>query len=60
VLVGRVTDRRFTGAQAFFRVETEQGTLFEVVAEPRAASVGLSVGVAPADRGVHLFRSATP
>jgi ABC-type Fe3+/spermidine/putrescine transport system ATPase subunit len=58
VLVGRVTDRRFTGAQAFFRIETEQGTALELVAEPRATSVGLSVGVGPADQGVHLFRSS--
>jgi ABC-type Fe3+/spermidine/putrescine transport system ATPase subunit len=55
VLTGTVSDRRFTGAQAFFRLRTDRGTQLEVAAEPRAAEIGARVGVVPTDRGVHLF-----
>ena len=60
VLTGNVTDRRFTGAQAFFRVRTERGTMLELVADPRATEIGLRVGLVPTDRGVHLFASGAP
>ncbi|HTO74406.1 MAG TPA: ABC transporter ATP-binding protein [Gemmatimonadales bacterium] len=55
VVGGTVIERRFTGAQAFFRLRTSGGSVLEVVAEPRAAEVGQQVGVVPADRGIHLF-----
>ncbi|HKV72996.1 MAG TPA: ABC transporter ATP-binding protein [Gemmatimonadales bacterium] len=55
LLAATVSERRFTGAQAFFRLRTDRGTQLEVVAEPRAAEVGQRVGVLPADRGIHLF-----
>lgn len=55
VVGGTVTDRRFTGALAFFRVRTDRGAQLEIAAEPQAASVGARVGVMPTDRGIHLF-----
>ncbi len=54
-LTGRVTDRRFTGAVAYFSVETESGLVLEVAAEPSAAHEGDTVGVAPAAGGLHLY-----
>src|SRR5262245_36471759 len=39
-LAGVVRERRYTGAAAFFTVETDAGERFEVLAEPDAAQVG--------------------
>ena len=39
-LPGVVRERRYTGAAAFFLVESEAGERFEVLAEPDAAKVG--------------------
>jgi len=39
-LPGVVRERRYTGAAAFFLVESESGERFEVMAEPDAAHVG--------------------
>jgi len=39
-LPGVVRERRYTGAAAFFLVESESGERFEVLAEPDAATVG--------------------
>jgi putative spermidine/putrescine transport system ATP-binding protein len=39
-LPGVVRERRYTGAAAFFLVESEAGERFEVLAEPDAATVG--------------------
>ena len=44
-LSGIVRERRYTGAAAFFTVESETGERFEVLAEPDAASVGEHVHV---------------
>jgi putative spermidine/putrescine transport system ATP-binding protein len=44
-LAGIVRERRYTGAAAFFTVESETGERFEVLAEPDAASVGEQVHV---------------
>jgi putative spermidine/putrescine transport system ATP-binding protein len=44
-LPGVVRERRYTGAAAFFTVESETGERFEVLAEPDAASVGAHVHV---------------
>ena len=56
-LAGTITDRRFTGAHAFFKVRTDRGTVLEIAAEPQTAAIGQRVGVLPGDRGVHLFRA---
>ena len=45
-LPGVVRERRYTGAAAFFLVESESGERFEVLAEPDAAQVGGRVFVA--------------
>jgi putative spermidine/putrescine transport system ATP-binding protein len=44
-LPGVVRERRYTGAAAFFLVETDGGERFEVMAEPDAARVGERVFV---------------
>jgi ABC-type Fe3+/spermidine/putrescine transport system ATPase subunit len=44
-LSGVVRERRYTGAAAFFTVETDAGDRFEVLAEPDAAQVGERVRV---------------
>jgi ABC-type Fe3+/spermidine/putrescine transport system ATPase subunit len=55
VLGGEVTDRRFSGALAFFTVRTDGGALLELSAAPGAAAVGDRVGIAPSEPGLHLF-----
>jgi len=57
-LSGTVTDRRFTGAVAYFLVETDSGLMLEVAAAPSAAREGERVGVTPADSGLHLYPEA--
>ena len=54
-LTGQVTDRRFSGALAFFTVRTEGGTTVELSAAPDAAAVGDRIGLAPSGPGLHLF-----
>jgi putative spermidine/putrescine transport system ATP-binding protein len=54
MLRGRVTDRRFTGAQAFYLVETSAGVI-EVAGPPDGPDEGAAVGVSPSGRGFHLF-----
>ena len=44
-LAGTVQERRYTGAAAFFLVESDAGERFEVLAPPDAASVGERVFV---------------
>ncbi len=44
-LAGVVKDRRYTGAAAFFQVETESGERLEVLAAPDAARIGERVRV---------------
>ena len=44
-LAGVVRERRYTGAAAFFLVETDDGERFQVLAEPDAARVGERVHV---------------
>ena len=39
-LAGVVRERSYTGASAFFLVESDTGERFEVLAEPEAAKVG--------------------
>jgi ABC-type Fe3+/spermidine/putrescine transport system ATPase subunit len=55
---GTVTDRRFTGAVAYFSVETSSGLALEVAAPPGAAREGDSVGIEPTGTGLHLFPAA--
>src|SRR3989454_4684992 len=45
-LPGLVRERRYTGAAAYYQVETEGGDRLEVVADPGAARVGDRVYVA--------------
>ena len=54
-LSGKVIDRRTTGAQAFFTVRLDDGSLVEVSAAPRAAAEGQMVGLLPLEQGIHLF-----
>jgi spermidine/putrescine transport system ATP-binding protein len=58
-LAGTVTDRRFLGAGALFRVATSAGSL-EVSALPEAAVVGAPVTLGPAGPGLHLFPAEAP
>ncbi len=52
-LPGTVRERRYTGAAAFYQVETERGERLEVLAGPEAARVGDRVYLEPA--GVLTF-----
>jgi len=54
-LSGEVTDRRFSGALAFFTVRTDGGATLELSAAPDAAAVGDRIGLAPSGTGLHLF-----
>jgi ABC-type Fe3+/spermidine/putrescine transport system ATPase subunit len=54
-LHGRVKVRRFTGAVAYFLVETELGFTLEVAGAPGAAREGDAVGVEPTGTGLHLY-----
>ncbi len=55
---GLVTGRRFTGAVAYFSVETAAGLSFEVAGTPAAAREGDAVGVEPTGAGLHLYPAA--
>jgi hypothetical protein len=50
-----VTARRFTGAVAFFTVETSSGMVFEVAGEPSVAREGDTVGIEPTGAGLHIY-----
>ncbi len=58
LLAGRVADRRYTGAQAYFLVVTPAGEI-EVLAPPDAARVDSEVGLRPERSGFHLFPAGT-
>ncbi len=53
---GRVIERRFTGALAFYRIALESSdVVLEVAGEPEAARPGDRVGLEPTGRGIALF-----
>jgi ABC-type Fe3+/spermidine/putrescine transport system ATPase subunit len=58
-LTGRVSDRRFTGAVAYFSVDTASGATLEIAAPPSAAREGDTVGIEPTGHGLHLFPAAS-
>ncbi len=63
VLVGTVTERRFTGAASLFTVLTEGGASLEVTGPPRSVMAGERVGIMPSRRaggGIHLFPRTVP
>lgn len=58
VLMGTVTERRFTGAASLFTVLTDGGASLEVTGPPRSVMAGERVGIMPSRRaggGIHLF-----
>ena len=57
-VTGVVTNRRFTGAVAYFLVETPAGLALEVAGAPDAAREGETVGVEPTGTGLHLYPAA--
>jgi ABC-type Fe3+/spermidine/putrescine transport system ATPase subunit len=57
-LPGRVADRRYAGAQAYYLVETPAGPI-EVLAAADTAVLGAEVGLRPGRRGFHLFPSGS-
>ncbi len=57
-LTGTVTGRRFTGAVAYFTVETASGLVLEVAGAPAAAREGDVVGIEPTGMGLHLYPAA--
>jgi len=54
-LAGSVTNRRFTGAVAYFTVETPEGLVLEIAGAADAAREGDSVGLEPTGTGLHLY-----
>ncbi|MFL5402334.1 MAG: ABC transporter ATP-binding protein [Gemmatimonadales bacterium] len=57
-ILGRVTERRFTGASSLFHIVTEGGVTLEVTGPPRSVRPGEQVGIMPSRRaggGIHLF-----
>ncbi len=54
-LAGTVTNRRFTGAVAYFSVQTPTGVVLEVAGEPTSAREGDAVGIEPTGAGLHLY-----
>jgi hypothetical protein len=57
-LPGVVRERRYTGAAAFFLVDSGDGQRFEVLAPPDAAQVGETVQVEATE--VLVFPDGTP
>lgn len=57
-VTGKVLERRFTGAEAFFTVGLPDGRTVEVSDSPGAARIDATVGLVPADDGLHLFPAA--
>jgi putative spermidine/putrescine transport system ATP-binding protein len=59
-ILGRVTERRFTGSASLFTILTDGGSTLEVSGPPRSVKPGDRVGVMPSRRaggGIHLFPS---
>jgi ABC-type Fe3+/spermidine/putrescine transport system ATPase subunit len=57
-ILGRVTERRFTGSTSLFTVLTERGSSLEVSGPPGSVKAGDPVGIMPSRRaggGIHLF-----
>jgi ABC-type Fe3+/spermidine/putrescine transport system ATPase subunit len=57
-VLGKVTERRFTGSTSLFAVVTDGGAELEVSGPPRSVSAGDRVGIMPSRRaggGIHLF-----
>jgi ABC-type Fe3+/spermidine/putrescine transport system ATPase subunit len=54
-VTGRVIERRFTGASAYYTVLLSDGRSIEVEARPEAARPDSVVGVEPGERGLYLF-----
>jgi putative spermidine/putrescine transport system ATP-binding protein len=57
-VTGRVVERRFTGANAYYTVQLSDGRSIEVAGSPEAARPDTVVGIEPAERGLHLFPAA--
>jgi ABC-type Fe3+/spermidine/putrescine transport system ATPase subunit len=58
-VTGRVVERRFTGANAYYTVQLSDGRSIEVEGLPEAARPDTVVGIEPAERGLHLFPLAS-
>jgi ABC-type Fe3+/spermidine/putrescine transport system ATPase subunit len=61
ILIGTVTERRFTGPASLFTVVTVGGSTLEVTGPPRSVRAGERVGIMPSRRaggGIHLFPRA--
>ncbi|HVX89979.1 MAG TPA: ABC transporter ATP-binding protein [Gemmatimonadales bacterium] len=54
-LTGKVTERRTTGALAFLTVRFPDGAQVEVSTSMQGVGEGAEVGLAPLERGIHLF-----
>jgi ABC-type Fe3+/spermidine/putrescine transport system ATPase subunit len=57
-ILGKVTERRFTGVSSLFTIVTDGGATLEVTGPPRSVSAGDRVGIMPSRRaggGIHLF-----
>jgi ABC-type Fe3+/spermidine/putrescine transport system ATPase subunit len=52
---GRVVERRFGGATAFYRIVLGAALELEVEGDPGAAAVGDTVGLDPTGRGISVF-----
>jgi iron(III) transport system ATP-binding protein len=62
-ILGKVTERRFTGSASLFTVLTDGGTTLEVSGPPRSVKSGDRVGIMPSRRaggGIHLFPCRSP
>jgi ABC-type Fe3+/spermidine/putrescine transport system ATPase subunit len=57
-ILGKVTERRFTGSASLFTIVTDGGSSLEVSGPPRSVKAGDRVGIMPSRRaggGIHLF-----
>jgi ABC-type Fe3+/spermidine/putrescine transport system ATPase subunit len=57
-ILGKISQRRFTGSSSLYTVETDGGASLEVSGPPRSAAPGDRVGIMPSRRaggGIHLF-----
>jgi ABC-type Fe3+/spermidine/putrescine transport system ATPase subunit len=57
-ILGRVTERRFTGSSSLFTIRTDRGSTLEVTGPPKSVVTGDRVGIMPSRRaggGIHLF-----
>jgi hypothetical protein len=53
--VGKVAERRTTGALAFLTVRFPDGAQVEVSTAINGVGEGAEVGLVPLERGIHLF-----